>query len=153
MSVSLSTVAISSPAPRESRGGVGGRVVLAGLATSVAAVLANVLVYLAGGALVDYDPRFPPLADASGAIVFTLVPAIVASLLYAVLLPRVADPPRVFSIVAAVVFVITLIPDVAYIPMMPGVSVAQTAILVLMHVVAAGVIVGMLTGLARPPAR
>ncbi|MDP9362791.1 MAG: DUF6069 family protein [Chloroflexota bacterium] len=153
MSVSMSTVAVSSPAPGGSRGGVGGRVVLAGLATTVAAVLANVLVYLAGGALVDYDPRFPPLASAGGAIVFTLVPAVVASLLYAVLLRRAADPPRVFAIVAAVVFVITLIPDFTYIPTVPGVSVAQTAILMLMHVVAAGVIVGMLTGLARQPTR
>ena len=60
---------------------------------------------------------------------------------------------RAFAIIAAVVFVITLIPDFTYIPTVPGATAGQTAILVLMHVVAAGVIVGMLTTLTRPQAR
>ncbi len=51
------------------------------------------------------------------------------------------------------VFVVTLIPDFTYIPSAPGATAGQTAILVLMHVVAAAVIIGMLTNLARPQGR
>jgi hypothetical protein len=52
-----------------------------------------------------------------------------------------------------VIFVVTTIPDFTYIPTVPGVTGGQTAILVLMHVAATGVIVGMLTTLTRPQAR
>lgn len=48
---------------------------------------------------------------------------------------------------------VTLIPDFAYIPTVPGATGGQTAILILMHVAAAGVIVRTLTALARPQAR
>jgi hypothetical protein len=149
----MSSIAISSSAPAASRVGNGGRFALVGLGTVVAAVLANVLVYFAGSAVVGYDPRFLPLANVGGAVVFTLVPAVVATLLYAVLLRFSGNPARVFAIVAAVVFVVALIPDFTYIPTVPGATGGQTAILALMHVVAAGVIVGMLTTLARPRSR
>jgi hypothetical protein len=52
-----------------------------------------------------------------------------------------------------VVLVLSVIPDFTYIPTVPGATAGQTAILVVMHVVAAGVIVGMLTTLARPQSR
>lgn len=149
----MSSVALSAPAAGEPRAIGWGRLALVGLGTVVAAVLANVLVYVLGDALVDYDPRFPPLAGVGGAVIFTLVPAVVASLLYAALLRFSGNPSRVFGIVAATVFVVSLIPDLVYIPTVPGASVGQTAILILMHVVAAGVIVGMLTGLAGRSAR
>ena len=50
-------------------------------------------------------------------------------------------------------FVVTLVPDFTYIPGVDGASNGQTAVLVLMHVVAASVIVGMLTRLVRPAER
>jgi magnesium-transporting ATPase (P-type) len=124
-----------------------------GLATVVAAVVANVLVYFGGDALVAYDPGFVELGNAGGIAIMTFIPATVAVLLYAALLRRSANPARVFTIVSAVVFVVTLIPDFTYIPAEPGVTNDQTAILVLMHVVAAGVIVWMLTTFARPRTR
>ena len=40
---------------------------------------------------------------------------------------------------------VTLIPDFTYIPTVDGASNPQTAVLVAMHVIAAAVIVGMLT--------
>ena len=47
---------------------------------------------------------------------------------------------------------VTLIPDFTYIPTVPGASNGQTAILVLMHVIAASVIVRLLTSTpARQP--
>jgi hypothetical protein len=124
-----------------------------GLGTIVAAVVANVLVYYLGSLVVTYDPRFIVLANVSGTVLFTVAPAIVAVLLYAVLLRFTADPARVFTGIAAVVLVLSLIPDLTYIPTVPGASSGQTAVLMLMHVVAAAVIVGMLTSRTRSVTR
>ncbi len=152
-STTLSSIVTSSSASRQSPVASRGRVALIGLATVVAATLANVLVYVVGDTLVAYDARFLPLVGVIGSISFTLPAAVVAVLLYAALLRRARTPARTFTIVAAIVFVVTLIPDFTYIPTVPGATGAQTAVLVLMHTVAACVIVGMLTTFARPPHR
>jgi hypothetical protein len=151
-SVALSSSA-SSPAPEASRAVSWGRYALVGLGTVIAAVLANLLVYLIGSVVVGYDPQFVVLANASGTILFTVVPAIVAVLLYAALLRFIRNPARIFTNIAIVVLILSLIPDLTYIPSVPGASSGQTAILMLMHVVAAVVIVGMLTRLTRQQAR
>jgi len=115
-----------------------------GLATIVAAVVANTLFYYLGAALIGYDPDFIVLSNASGAAIFTVVPAIGAVLLYAGLLRFTPRPALIFSAIAAVTFVVTLIPDFTYIPTVDGASPAQTGVLVIMHGIAAVVIVGML---------
>lgn len=48
---------------------------------------------------------------------------------------------------------ISLIPDLTYIPGVPGATGGQTAVLMLMHAVAVGVIVGLLTGLVGTRSR
>ena len=125
------------------------RFALVGLGTVIAAVLANLLVYLLGSLVVGYDPQFVVLANPSGTILFTVVPAIVAVLLYAALIRFTSNPARIFTNIAIVVLIISLIPDLIYIPSVPGASSGQTAILMLMHVVAAVVIVSMLTSFTR----
>ena len=147
-----STTSISN-APAESRSVNWERYALVGIATVIAAVVANVLVYFAGSAVVGYDPQFIVLANVSATILFTVVPAIVAVLLYAVLLRNTADPARTFTIIAAVALVISLIPDITYIPSVPGATTGQTATLMVMHIVAAAVIVWMLTTFTRPQSR
>jgi hypothetical protein len=122
-----------------------GQFALVGLGTIVAAVLANVLVYYIGGAVVDYDPQFLPLASVGGAVIFTVFPAIIAVVIYAILLRFTRNPARIFTIIAVIALIISLIPDLTYIPTVPGVTTAQTAMLLLMHLVAAAVIVGVLT--------
>ena len=126
------------------------RFALIGLTTIVAAVLANVVVYYLGHVTVGYDPQFTILADVGTTIFFTVIPAIVAVLLYGLLLRCASRPARTFAIIAAVVYVVTTIPDLTYIPSAPGAKLGQTAILVLMHTVAAAVIVELLTRFARP---
>ncbi len=153
MSSIATSTSTSTSVPRRSRAASRGRFALVGLATVVAATLANVVVYFVGGAIVSYDARFLPLANVSGAIVFTLPAAIVAALVYAALLRFARRPARTFGIISAVVLVVATIPDFTYIPTVPGATGGQTAILVLMHIVAAGVIVGMLTTFTRPKAR
>ena len=125
------------------------RFALVGLGTVIAAVLANLLVYLLGSLVVGYDPQFVVLSNASGTILFTVVPAIVAVLLYAALIRFTSNPARIFTNIAIVVLIISLIPDLIYIPSVPGASSGQTAILMLMHVVAAVIIVSMLTSFTR----
>ncbi len=149
----MSSIALSSPVSSPVRATGRGRFARVGLATILAATLANVVVYFLGSALIAYDPLFLPLANVSGAIFFTLPAALVAVLVYAVLLRFAARPVRTFTMVSAGVFVVTLMPDLTYIPTVAGVTVGQTAVLVVMHVVAAAVIVRMLTTLARPQAR
>ena len=145
-------VALSRPQPA-SRTPRRGRYALISLATVAAAVLANVVVYYLGALLVGYHPDFMILANPSGIALFTVVPAIVATLVYAALRRFARRPARTFAIISAVVFIVTTIPDFTYIPSVPGATAGQTAILVLTHVVAATVIVGMLTRLSPPRAR
>jgi hypothetical protein len=147
-SIALSSSS-SSPAPEAPRAVRWGRFALVGLGTVIAAVLANLLVYLIGSVVVGYDPQFIILANASGTILFTLVPAIVAVLLYAALMHFTSNPARIFTNIAIVVLVLSLIPDLTYIPSVPGASSGQTAILMVMHVVAAAVIVSILTTQTR----
>ena len=126
---------------------------LVALGTIVASVLANVVVYYLGALIVGYNSGFIVLANPSGIVLFTVVPAIVATLIYAVLRRFTRRPARTFAVIAAIVFVVTTIPDFTYIPTVPGATNGQTAILVLTHIVAATVIVGMLTRLSPPRAR
>jgi hypothetical protein len=122
-----------------------------GALTVFAAVLANVLVYILGDLVVRYDSDFLILNNPSGVALFTFVAATVAVLVYGGLLRYTANPARIFTIVSMIVFVVATIPDFTYIPSQEGASNGQTAILVLTHIVAATVIVGMLT--ARPSKR
>jgi hypothetical protein len=130
-----------------------GRYALVGLATVVAAVLANLIDYFIGSLIVTYDPQFVILVNPLGTILFTVVPAIVAVLLYAILLRFTANPARIFTIIAAVILVLSWIPDLTYIPTVPGSSAEQTVVLMVMHAMAAVVIVRMLTRLAPSPTR
>jgi Family of unknown function (DUF6069) len=149
----MSSIALSSSSfetePGASRAVSRGRFALISLGTVAAAVIANLLVYLLGSVVVSYDPQFIILANASGTILFTLVPAIVAVLLYAALLRFTRNPARIFTNIAVVVLVVSLIPDLIYIPSLPGATSGQTALLMVMHVVAAVVIVSTLTTLTR----
>jgi hypothetical protein len=141
--ISSSSTPVASPAVSR------GRFALVGLGTVAAAVIANLLVYALGSAVVGYDPEFIVLANPSGTILFTVVPAIVAVLLYAVLMRFTNNPARIFTNIAIVVLILSLIPDLTYIPTVPGATSGQTAILMVMHVVAASVIVWMLTNFTR----
>jgi hypothetical protein len=153
----MSTIAISpstlSPSARgASRPDSRGRSARVGLGAVTAAALANVGVYLVGGALVGYDPRFLPLANVGATAVSTLLPAVVTALLYAALLRSAHRPARSLAPIAAAAFVVTLLPDLAAIPATPDAP-AGPAALVAMHLAAAGAIIGLLTALARRPAR
>ena len=149
----MSSITVSSYALRGSNSVSRGRFALIGLATVVASVLANVVFYFLAGTVVDYHPDFPPLANASGTNFFTTFFAIGAVLVYAGLRRWTRNPARNFTIVSAVVLALSIIPDLTIIPPSEGASNGQTTVLILQHVVAATVIVWMLTNLTRSRAR
>jgi hypothetical protein len=77
-------------------------------------------------------------------------PAVVAAVLYAALLQFVRKHAAlVFTVISAITFVVTLIPDFTYIPTVDGVSNAEIGVLVVMHAIAAAVITRGLTCVRR----
>jgi uncharacterized protein DUF6069 len=127
-----------------------GRYVRTGLLTIGASVVANALFFYLAQVAVQYDPAFLPLANVSAPMIFTVFPAVGAALLYAGLLRFLRKHAAVvFTVISAVTFVVTLIPDFTYIPTVEGVSNAEIAVLVSMHAIAAAVITRGLTRVRR----
>jgi hypothetical protein len=127
-----------------------GRYARTGLLTIGASVLANAVFFYLAQVAVQYDPAFLPLGNVSAPIIFTVFPAVAAALLYAGLLRFVRQhAARVFTVISALTFVLTLIPDFTYIPTVAGVSNAEIAVLVVMHAIAAAVITRGLTSVRR----
>ena len=127
-----------------------GRYARIGLLTIGASVAANVVFFYVAQVAVQYDPAFLPLGNVSAPVIFTVFPAVVAALLYAGLLQFVrGHAATVFTVIAAITFVVTLIPDFTYVPTVDGVSNAEIAVLVMMHGIAAAVITRGLTSVRR----
>jgi hypothetical protein len=123
-----------------------GRYARSGLLTIGASVLANAAFFHLAQVAVPYDPAFLPLGNVSAPIIFTVFPAVVAALLYAGLLQFVRKhAAMVFTLVSAITFVVTLIPDFTYIPTIDGVSNGEIGVLVAMHAIAAAIITRGLT--------
>ena len=127
-----------------------GRYTRVGLLTIGASVLANAVFFYVAQVGVPYDAAFLPLGNVSAPIIFTVFPAVVAALLYAGLLQFVRrHAALVFAVIAAITFMVTLIPDFTYIPTVDGVSNAEIGVLVAMHAIAAAVITRGLTSVRR----
>jgi tryptophan-rich sensory protein len=127
-----------------------GRYARTALLTTGASVLANAVFFYLAQLAVQYDPAFLPLGNVSAPIIFTVFPAVLATVLYAGLLQFVRKHAAlVFTVISAITFVVTLIPDFTYIPTVDGVSNAEIGVLVVMHALAAAVITRGLTRVRR----
>ena len=125
-----------------------GRLLWAGLLAGVAAVAANVAVYLVASAFGTITESIvqsqAPLA--LGAVVFSsFVPALAGALLFALLGWSTRRPVRNFRVFASIVLVLSFATPF----MSPGAPLAMVATLLLMHVVAAVAVVSILTTLAH----
>lgn len=111
-------------------------------------VLANWLLLgaiLAGNVVEPFDAlSFPPVT------LLTAVGAVGATLVYGVLTRVVADPDWIFLLIAAVVLVLSFVPDVALLEVEPGATVPGVVVLMLMHVVVAVICVASLTDRYSP---
>lgn len=114
------------------RGGVG----------VVVAVLVNVMLLVAVGT-VGVAPGFRPLT-LPPVVFLSTVGAVGAAGAYWLLQGRIADPDRTFVRVAAVVLVLSFLPDVGLLVADPAATVAGVLVLMVMHVVVAAASVGAL---------
>lgn len=124
------------------------RLVPVGLLTALVAAVANGVVYLVAAAAGAMPQEI--VVNGQGPITLPMVAttsmlgAIAATIVYALVGWFARRPVRVFRIVAAVVLVLSFVPPFT----IPGAPPAMVGTLLLMHVVAAAVIVGLLTKLA-----
>ncbi len=105
-------------------------------------------------ALLRPNPLFMPLT-LSQPIIYTFLGGLGAVVVYAVIGRFAHKPIQLFRRVAAVILVVSFIPDILIFitgSEGPGTTVANVAVLMLMHVVVWAITVGMLIRLARTEA-
>jgi len=126
------------------------RLLWVGPLVAVSAAIANAVVYFVASALGTMPQDF--VVEGSGPI--TLAPVVLSSLIgaigaavtFAIVALLTRRPIRTFRIVAAVVLALSFATPLT----IPGAPLSIILTLELMHVVAAVIITGMLTTLARP---
>lgn len=125
------------------------RLAWVGPLAGVAAAAANVVVFYLGVALglvsdtVSVSNGQPLTATA--VVISSFIPAIAGAILFALLGRFTRRPVRIFRVVAVVVAVLSLVTPFT----IPGITGGMVFVLLLMHVVAAVVITGVLTAVAR----
>jgi len=129
-----------------SKGSLWGR----GAMAVVGALFATLLTRSLGLALFDVPPEFIPLDGPGPTIFFTVVLGTGAVGVYGFVRRRSAAPRRRFRQVAAGALLLSFLPDFVLLSegaasAIPGATPSGVSILMAMHVVAAAVIVGVLT--------
>jgi len=126
------------------------RVLLSALQTIVVATVANLALRLLALAVFAIQPEFPPLASPGPTIFFTVV-GVSAALGVAVLLGPMSSPRvRLFRTVVLVALAVSLLPDLWLLTegaseAFPGVTGPAVFTLMVQHVVAAFVVLWMVT--------
>jgi Family of unknown function (DUF6069) len=130
---------------RRSLGSAWKRLLVVGSGLALMAAVANVLVAMALRDGLGVPAAFQPLSTPDVAI-FTIVGMIGATLVFAWVARTQPDPRRAFVRIAAVGFIVSLLPDLAVWAMgvFPGTTTAGILSLMALHVVAAGLAVGTL---------
>jgi uncharacterized protein DUF6069 len=121
------------------------RIAVATAVAAVAAVIANVLIRALAVAIFDIpQPEFEPL-QLRAVVLSTLGGVLAAGVVFAVIARLTRDPVRVFLIVAAVAFVLSLWAPLSLAladpPENPGTDAGSIGTLVVMHAVAAAIAV------------
>jgi hypothetical protein len=122
-----------------------------GVVAAVTSVIAVLIVRALALAIWPDLASFDPLGNMVRAIIFTAVPALVATALLAWLAARRDDPVGTFVRIAAIVLVLSFIPDYA-LPI-PNKTMLGSTVAAFLHVIAAIATVGVLvTGYRRQTA-
>lgn len=119
-----------------------GQWITIGVAAAVAAVVAVLLVMAIMLAIWPDLALFRPLDSYSRAAVFTAVPALIATAVFAWLAANREDPVASFKKLALIVLLLSFIPD--YILPVPNRTLITSSATAFLHVVAAAVIVFVL---------
>lgn len=120
----------------------------AAIALSVVGNLLLLWIVLAGDFVEPYESL--SVTDVS---LFTALGALGATLVYGALTRFSDTPDRTFTIVAAVVLVLSFLPDVALLEFDDEATVPAVIVLMIMHVVAASICVAVLTDRFSPRSR
>lgn len=119
-----------------------------GFTAASVAVIANVVVVL-GADAVGIAPGLAPLAI--GPVVWWTVAGVAgATAVYGVLDRLASAPGRTFRRVAALVLLLSFVPDAMYAPTLPGATATGVLTLALLHVVTAAVAVWLLPSDTTP---
>jgi hypothetical protein len=116
----------------------------------VAAAVANMVIQRIAAAALQPDPGFGPLTPMPP-ILFSVIGVLGAVIVYALIGRFSRRPIALFRRVALIVLIVSIIPDLLLFafPSMPGTTIATIAVLILMHIVAWAIAVGLLTRFAR----
>jgi hypothetical protein len=123
-----------------------GSLVRRGALAAVVAAIAKAVVAVAA-TTAGVAPGFRPL-ELPPILLLTVLGVIGATAVYWMLLRRASNPDRTFVRVAAVVLVVSFVPDLGLLSADPAATVLGVLVLMAMHVVAAAVSVAVLTGRA-----
>ena len=122
-----------------------------GALATLTAVVANVLVMLAARAVLDIPEEFMQLT-APNVIGLTVIGGALATGAYAIVAKRSERPRRTYIRVALIALLVSFLPDLALAYSdMPGVTWTGVAVLMVLHVVAAAILVPVLVGTPRAP--
>jgi hypothetical protein len=126
-----------------------GRLTWVGLLAIVAATALNVLIGYLAVTFLHISQMFLPLNGYGTIVPFTVIGVAGATVVYALITRYSRNPMRLFLWVAGTALVFSFIPDILfYVFSEPGATPISVGVLMLMHVAAFGVSVGMLTRLA-----
>lgn len=117
-------------------------VLIRGAYATVLAVAVNVLLVIAAGML-EIAPGFQPIS-VPPVVFLSAVGAIGATVVYWLLLRYTTHPDKTFVRVSAVVLVLSFVPDVVLLLVDPAATVPGVILLMAMHVVVAGAVIGLL---------
>jgi hypothetical protein len=136
----MTTTVVPTPSERVSLK----RLLWAGPLAIVLALIANGIVRAIALALLDIPADFQPL-QTPAFIFLTVVLLLGAILTFAVIGRLSRRPVRTFQIVALIVLVLSFIPDIGLLASgAPGATLPGILVLMLMHVIAAGIVVWVL---------
>lgn len=144
---------VANSTPSQSQRLPGKRVLTIGLTATAAALGATLLARFIIGLFVPLAAEFPPFSYGSIAF-FTTLFCLIGVGIYALTNRLSRQPLRTFNIIAVVGFFVTLLPDLAGMTNpaglpFPGGSVANFAILIFFHVVAAVAFLWVLNSMAK----
>ena len=117
---------------------------LLGVAAAVVSVTAALLTQAVALAVWPDIALFKPLDSYPRSAIFTLIPAVIATAIFAWLVERRAEPERAFLKLAAVVLLVSVIPD--YLLPVEHKTFLASSVTAFLHVVAAVATVGVLIG-------
>jgi hypothetical protein len=118
--------------------------------TMIAAALANLIVYAIATALFAGPRQFSYLTPLS-IVISTAIYLLVAAIVYAVTGRFSKRPIRVFRVVALIALLLSFAAPLSATQFTPPADATTVVVLLVMHVVAAMITIGMFTTLARTP--